>query len=60
MNVGNIDISFTDQSVTLRMRHTVAGHPGAVFSLKEIDVLCAELQRAKASAKVPVDDDDFI
>lgn len=50
-NVGNIDITHTDQSVELRMRHVVAGHPGCVLSLAEVPVLIAQLEAAVASAK---------
>lgn len=61
MNVGNIDITSTDQSVTLRMRHLVAGHPGAVLAHDEVHTLIAKLQRvvAERPARVapPVDED---
>ena len=52
MNVGNIDIIVTPQTVELRMRHAVRGNPGAVLALSEVDSLIAVLQQAKASAKV--------
>lgn len=53
MNVGNIDITTTDQSVTLRMRHLVEGHPGAVLSFDEVRTLIGRLEQAVTRKSTP-------
>lgn len=53
MNVGNIDIGSSAQSVTLRMRHLVEGHPGAVLSFDEVRTLIARLERAVVRKQPP-------
>lgn len=60
-NVGNIDVTITDQSVTLRMRHVVQGHPGCVLGFAEFHTLAARIASAMERAKSePADEgDDF-
>lgn len=53
MNVGNIDIEPGDHSVTLRMRHLVHGHPGAVLSFGEVRQLIARLERCISGPALP-------
>lgn len=63
MNVGNLDITATDQSVTLRMRHVVQGHPGCVLSFREVYDLVGHLETiVLRNAKQPAapDDDDLL
>lgn len=62
MNIGNLDITVTDQAVTLRMRHLVQGHPGCVLSIGEVEDLIGRLQTAVARRPAPTppihDEDD--
>lgn len=53
MNVGNIDITATEQSVTLRLRHVVQGHPGAVLSFNEVRTLIGQLEAAATHKPTP-------
>lgn len=50
-NVGNIDVEITDQSVTLRMRHVVQGHPGCVLGFAEFHTLASRVATAMERAK---------
>jgi hypothetical protein len=43
-NVGNIDLERGTGSVTLRMRHVVQGHPGAVLADAEVRTLIGKLE----------------
>ena len=43
MNIGNMDIDINEQSVTLRMRHLVRGHPGCVLAWSEVKLLADRL-----------------
>lgn len=62
MNVGNLDIDVSTESVTLRMRHVVQGHPGCVLSRDEVRTLITRLEQAlsKPPAAVVDEDEEFI
>jgi hypothetical protein len=53
INCGNLDIEVGDQSITMRLRHVVQGHPGHVMGINAIPAFVAKLEsivrRAKAT-----------
>jgi hypothetical protein len=49
-SIANIDISATDQSVVLRMRHAVDGHPGAILAFSEVDAMVDRLRQVRDQA----------
>lgn len=61
VSVGNVNVSASPESVTLRMRHVVAGHPGAVLAFSEaarlVEVLTDLVRRAKVNAPTESDVD---